>query len=270
MHFFEKNVKKPLTLVKLYDKIYTNIYGRVTRAGKEDEMNFLNKVLAAEYDFSAIGQFFKNLYNGSFTGKVEALWDKLWGMAAVIAPFVAYILLALAAIELLFGKRLLGLQKFLGAFALGYAGAYVYLVPVLADLVPALAEYGWIIALVVGVIAILLRKIIYIVVYIAAFAYIPYFIVYSGAIAPLAGFAGNLVVAGAAAGVVVLLALLLRKWVEMLGLSALGAYCVTKVLDVKLGVIDMIPFDGMIVGLAMVGVLTLIGFIIQVKTRKRY
>jgi hypothetical protein len=56
----------------------------------------------------------------------------------------------------------------------------------------------------------------------------------------------------------------------MLGLSALGAYCITKVLDVKLGVIDMIPFDGMIVGLAMVGVLTLIGFIIQVKTRKRY
>ena len=173
MHFFEKNVKKPLTLVKLYDKIYTNIYGRVTRAGKEDEMNFLNKVLAAEYDFSAIGQFFKNLYNGSFTGKVEALWDKLWGMLPVNETIVACILLALAAIELLFGKRLLGLQKFLGAFALGYAGAYVYLVPVLADLVPALADYGWIIALVVGVIAILLRKIIYIVAYIAAFAYIP-------------------------------------------------------------------------------------------------
>ena len=233
-------------------------------------MEILNKVLAAEYDFGAIGQFFKNLWNGSFTGKVEALWDKVWGMASAIHPFVAYILIALAAIELLFGKRLLGLQKFVGMFALGYAASVVYLVPVLANLHGIFADFGWIVGIVVGIIAVLLRKILYILGYIVVFAYIPYFVVYSGAIAPLAGFAGNLVVAGAAAGGVVLLALLLRKWVEMLGLSALGAYCITKVLDVKLGVIDMIPFDGMIVGLAMVGVLTLIGFIIQVKTRKRY
>ncbi len=231
-------------------------------------MEFFNKVLAAEYDFSAIGQFFKNLFNGSFTGKVEALWDKLWDMVSVIHPFVAYILLALALVELLFGKRLLGLQKFIGMFALGYAATVVYLVPVLADLIPALADFGWIVGIVVGIIAILLRKVLYILLYIVAFAYIPYYLVYSGSI--VASIGGSLIFAGAAAGVVVVLALLLRKWVEMLGLSALGAFCITKVLDVKLGVIDMIPFDGMIVGLAMVGVLTLIGFIIQVKTRKRY
>jgi len=238
------------------------------RTGKEDKMEFLNKVLAAEYDFGAIGQFFKNLWNGSFTGKVEALWDSLWGMVSVIHPFVAYILLALALVELLFGKRLLGVQKFLGAFLLGYAATVVYLVPVLADLHAVFADFGWIVGIVVGIIAILLRKVLYMVVYIVAFAYIPYYLVYSGAL--VASFAENMIFAGAAAAVVVLLAILLRKWVEMLGLSALGAYCITKVLDVKLGVIDMIPFDGMIVGLAMVGVLTLIGFIIQVKTRKRY
>ena len=233
-------------------------------------MELINKVLAAGYDLNAIGQFFKRLYNTSFTGKVEALWDKLWGMVAVIHPFVTYILLALAVIQLLFGKRLLGLQKFLGAFALCYAGTVYYIVPKLTSLVPALADYGWIIAIVVGIIGILLRKVVYMVSYIVAFAYIPYFIVYSGKISFIAGFAGNLVVAGAAAAAVVLLALLLRKWVETLGLAALGAYCVTLVLDVKFGVVDMIPFDGMLVGLAMVAVLTLIGFIIQVKTRKRY
>lgn len=231
-------------------------------------MEFFNKVLAAEFDLSAIGQFFKNLFNGSFTGKIEALWDKLWGMVSVIHPFVGYILLVLALVELLFGKRLLAFQRVLGAFFVGFAACSVYLIPLLADLVPALADYGWIVSIVVGLIAVLLRKLIYIVVYIAAFAYIPYYLVYSGSLLP--GFAGNLIYAGVAAGVVVLLALLLRKWVETLGLAALGAFCVTKVLDVKFGVVDMIPFDGMIVGLAIVGVLTLIGFIFQVKTRKRY
>ncbi len=231
-------------------------------------MEFFNKVLAAEFDLSAIGQFFKNLFDGSFTGKVEALWEQLWGMAAVIHPFVGFILLALALVELLFGKRLLGFQRFLGAFAVGFAAAMVYLVPVIEGLVPAIAEFGWIVGIVVGVIAILLRKLIYILLYIAAFAYIPYYLVFSGTLLP--AFGGNLIYAAAAAGVVALLALLLRKWVEMLGFAALGAYCVTKVLDVHFGVIDMIPFDGMIVGLAIVGVLTLIGFIIQVKTRKRY
>lgn len=231
-------------------------------------MDFFNKVLAAEYDFDAIGQFFKNLFNGSFTGKVEELWDKLWGMASVIHPFVGYIFLALALVQLLFGKRLLGFQKFIGAFAVGYAASVVYLVPVLADLIPALADFGWIVGIVVGIIAILLRKILYMAVYIVAFAYIPYYLLYSGEI--VAATKGQLIIAAAAAAVIVILAIVLRKWVEMLGLSALGAYCITKTLDVKFGVIDMIPMDGMLVGLIILGVLTLIGFIIQVKTRKRY
>lgn len=242
--------------------------GRGGRTGKEDKMEFFNKVLAAEFDLNAIGQFFKNLYNGSFTGKIEELWDKLWGMVSVIHPFVGYLLLALALVELLFGKRLLGFQRFIGVFAVGFAACTVYLLPVLEELIPALADFGWIVSIVVGLIAVLLRKLIYILVYIAAFAYIPYYLVYSGALLP--AFGGNLIYAGAAAGAVVLVALLLRKWVETLGLAALGAFCVTKILDVKFGVVDMIPFDGMIVGLAIVGVLTLIGFIFQVKTRKRY
>ena len=231
-------------------------------------MEIFNKILAAEYDFNAIGQFFKNLWNGSFTGKVEALWDKLWGMVSVIHPFVAYILLALALVELLFGKRLLGLQKFLGMFVLGYAATMVYLVPVLADLHGIFADFGWIVGIVLGIVAILLRKVLYMVIYIVACAYIPYYLVFSGTL--VASFANNPIFAGAAAAVVVILVLILRKWVEMLGLSALGAYCITAILGGKLGLLDLIPLDGTIVSLVVFGVLTLIGFIIQIKTRKRY
>lgn len=235
-------------------------------------MGFFNKVLAAEFDFSAIGQFFKNLYNGSFTGKLEELWDKLWDMVSMIHGFVPYILLALALVQLLFGKRLLGVQKFIGAFAIGYAASVVYLVPLIADLSAKLGEFGWIFGIVVGIIAILIRKVLYMVVYIAAFAYIPYYLVYSGSI--VESFGGNYIYAGAAAAAVVILAILLRKWVEMLGLSALGAYCVVATVDVQLGLYDKIPripgLPEFAFGLILVGVLTLIGFIVQVKTRKRY
>lgn len=235
-------------------------------------MGFFNKVLAAEFDFSAIGQFFKNLYNGSFTGKLEELWDKLWDMVSMIHGFVPYILLALALVQLLFGKRLLGVQKFLGAFAIGYAASAVYLVPVIADMSAKLGDLGWIFCIVIGIIAILIRKVLYMAVYIAAFAYIPYYLVYSGTIVESIG--GSYIYAGAAAAVVVILAVLLRKWVEMLGLSALGAYCVVATVDVQLGWYDMIPripgLPEFAFGLILVGVLTLIGFFVQVKTRKRY
>ena len=258
-------------------KIYSNtIRAREGAPGKRNSMEFINKVLAAEFDFGAISEFFKKLWDGGFAGKVEGLWDQVWGMLAVIHPFVAYILIALGAIELLFGKRLLGFQKFIAAFAVGFCASSVYLVPLVADLIPAIADFGWILAIVVGIIAILLRKVIYMVVYIAALAYIPYMVVYSGMIVESIG--GNLIFAGAAAGVVVLLGLIFRKWFEMIGLSAFGAWAIVKVLDVKLGVIDtvhgLLPealgLRGPVIGLIFVGVLTLIGFIFQAKTRKRY
>ena len=238
-------------------------------------MGFIDKVLGAKFGFDAIGKFFKGLYEGGFSGKVEELWDKLWDMLAVIHPFAIYILLALSLVQLLFGKRLLAFQRFIGCFAVGYAAAVVYLVPVLESLVAAIVDYAWIVGIVCGVIAVLLRKLIYIVVYIAAFAYIPYYLVYSGKIVPSIG--NNLIYAGVAAAAFVVLALLLRKWVETLGLAALGAHCTILCLDKAFNIFEpimnlsFIPANGMFyISLAVLGVLTLIGFVIQVKTRKRF
>ena len=160
-------------------------------------MDFFTKALAAEYDFNAIGQFFKNLYNGSFTGKIAEIWDSIWGALSAIHPFVGYLLLALALVELFLGKRLLGFQKFLGGFAIGYAASVIYLVPVFADLIPAIGDFAWIIGIVFGVVGVLLRKPIYMVVYIIAAAYIPYYVVYSGTLVESLG--GQLAIAAAAA-----------------------------------------------------------------------
>ena len=231
-------------------------------------MDFLKKIFAAEYDFDAMGQFFKNLYNGGFAGFLKDTLDSIFGATSAIQPILGYLLLVLALIQLFLGKRLLGAQKLIGCIVVGYAASVAYLVPVLANWAAFFGDQPWIVGIVFAVIGGLFYKFFYMVAYVFAFAYIPYFLLYSGTLT--AALAGKAVIAGAAAAVIVVFAIVFRKWFEMLGLSALGAYCVIKVLDVKFGVIELLQMDAKTISLILIGVLTLIGFIIQVKTRKRY
>ena len=236
----------------------------------------IEKILGAS--FSKFQGVYEKVYNGFFSGKVEEIWNKLWDMVSMIHPFVAYILIALGAIELLFGKRLLGVQKFFGAFCVACGVTVAYIVPRIPF--DGIAKYALIVGLVAGVIAVLLRKFLYIVTYIGAFAFFPAWLLYSGTIKALAGFSGNLIYAAAAGAVVALLALILRKWFEIWGTAIFGAWAIVKVLDLpkyKIGIVDMICdkvafVENMpvIVGFVLLGVLALIGIIFQTKTRKRY
>ncbi|MBP3606604.1 MAG: hypothetical protein J6J66_08420 [Clostridia bacterium] len=233
----------------------------------------VDKILGA--DFSKIAGVYEKVYNGFFSGKVEAVWEKLMSLLSVIEPFLPYVLIALGAIELLFGKRLLGLQKFFGMFCIGYGAAVAYLVPVIPF--EGIAKYAWIVGIVVGVVGILLRKFLYMVLYIGAFAFFPAWVLYSGQIAAASALAGNLIVAAAAGAVVAILAILLRKWVEIWGLSIFGAWAIVTVLDKpKYGIQIVDKICGLtvnqpvIIGFVLLGVLALIGIIFQTKTRKRY
>ncbi len=236
----------------------------------------IDKILGA--DFSKIEGVYEKVYNGFFNEKVAGLWEKLWNMVSMIHPFVAYILIALGAIELLFGKRLLGVQKFFGMFCIGCGVTVAYLVPMIPF--ESIGKYAWIIGLIAGVVAILLRKFLYMVVYIAAFAYFPAWLLYSGQIGALASFQGNLIIAAAAGAVIALLAILLRKWFEIWGLSIFGAWAIVTVLDKpKYGIqivdkicgkVSFLANQPVVVGFVLLGVLALIGIIFQTKTRKRY
>ena len=234
----------------------------------------IDKILGA--DFSKFEGVYEKVYNGFFNEKVAGIWEKLWGMVSMIHPFAAYILLALGALELLFGKRLLGVQKFFGAFCVACGVAVAYLVPRIPF--DGIAEYAWIVGIVVGVIAVLLRKFLYVVTYIGAFAFAPAWLLYSGTIDALAGFSGNIIYAGAAGAVVALLAIILRKWFEIWGTAIFGAWAVVKVLDMPeygIQIVDKVcdltkMNQPVIIGFAILGVLALIGIIFQTKTRKRY
>ena len=236
----------------------------------------VDKILGGGFD--KIAGVYEKVCDGFFNEKIAGIWEKLWNMVSMIHPYVAYILIALGAIELLFGKRLLGVQKFFGMFFIGCGATVAYLVPLIP--LEGVGKYAWIIGLIAGVVAILLRKFLYMVLYIGAFAFIPACVLYSGTIGALASFKGNLVIAAAAGAVIALLAILLRKWFEIWGLSIFGAWAIVAVLDrPKYGIqiVDMIcgkvsflANQPVVVGFVLLGVLALVGIIFQTKTRKRY
>jgi len=182
-----------------------------------------------------------------------------------------YPFLVLALIECFAGKRLLGFQKFVACFILGFEYGVLYVSPMLDDVV---AIDHWIAGLVIGLVAALLSKLIYFLAYVGIVGYAVYFIAYTGTYLPaeVAAFVqGNQLYSLIVALVAVVIVLLLRKWIEMLGTSALGAWGVFKCAEmlVDFSTVDFIAQNYDTVMYATVAVLGLIGLIVQIKTRKR-
>ena len=84
---------------------------------------------------------------------------------------------------------------------------------------------------------------------------------------------GNKLISAAVVAVVLLLIFLLLKYVEMLGTSVLGAFFISRIVinffyDYR--GISFIQKYATIVDIVLIALVALLGFIVQVKTRKRY
>ena len=230
---------------------------------------FFESVINAEFDFAAIGEWFAGLWASFFASpfymEIETLVEDLLSSAGII---VTAVLLVLSLIQVFAGKKLLGFQKFVAFLTMGFVCGVVFLAPVvdgaLPDVIPA-----WATGLVVGVIAALLCKPLYFLTYVCAAAYSVYYICYAGMITEFTQ--ENMIISLVAAVVAVVLVLVLRKWVEMLGTALLGAWCTYLCVDTLLGGFENMLGDSTeIVMWIAIGVIALIGFIVQVKTRRRY
>ena len=231
----------------------------------------IDAIINAKFGLAELFGSFKAMFEGAFQeGDVVALLEVVTNSLAAVLPYLPIILLALCAIVTLFGKKLFGLEKFLFIFTLGFVGGVLFLAPVLEQFV-ALPSY--ITGAVVGLVCAILCKIIYWLLYVAAFGYAAYFVCFTAAVLPVATVytQGNMIYSAIAAVVVIVLALLLRKLIEMLGTAALGAFGIVAIVDANFFDFANIGFaEEGILKLAAIGVITLIGFIVQVKTRKRY
>ena len=232
---------------------------------------FFEKV-AAGFSFEEIGAWFKELFGKATAegGAVETYWttglDFIKGLLP-LAWILPAILMVLSLVQVFAGKKLLGLQKFLGCFVVGYALGALLLTPVVAEW---FTVADWIVGLVIGVIAALLCKPIYFLSYVVAAGYSVYALC-MGDVLPeaVSSFTNNWIVALVAAVVAVVLALIFRKWIEMLGTAALGAWTLFLSAEALLASLGwMIGAEyALWAELGTLVVAGLLGFIVQVKTR---
>ena len=218
---------------------------------------------------------------GKIANKADMLKD-MWNSAnEAIAPYVpaflvAFLLIGASLLEAFVGKRLLGVQKFAVCFLLGFLVGSVYLHPILA---PAVASFfalkAWIVGVVVGVIAGLLCRPLYFVGYVGVIGYFGYFLMVSGVL--LEWTKGSKVLGIIVAAVLITLALIFRKIVEIAGTSLLGAVFTFNAIDYAVSTLadgaridDLASDYALYIKLAIIGVVAIVGFIFQYRTRRRW
>ena len=232
---------------------------------------FFDNISHASFDFSSIIEFFGGIITGMQSSPgVADVWNTIFSFAISLGMLTPLILLALSVLELLFGKKLMAVQRFVALFVVGYCAGVYFVSPAINN-VFALPDYisGIVIAIVVAV----LSKYLYFVILAIASAYSVYYICYSAAFLPfLQGVtSGNGPICFVIALLVTILVFVLLKYIEMIGTSILGAFLVSKC--ITMGFFNYSAFLGenwWILELAVIGVIAIAGSIFQIKTRTRY
>ena len=221
-------------------------------------LEFFQKVAQAAYSFQDIGDFFKKLL---LEGDIRTYYEKAIGF---LPDYYLYVLLAFSVLMAFFGKKLLGPQKFIAFLAVGFGAGEVYVAPLLVDILPSLP--AWVSGLVVGVIAALLCKFLYWVAVAVAAGYSVFFVLYTDKFFTLPE--PKQIIAAVAALVVIVLVFIFLRFFERLGTAFLGGY-LSAVLLMKAVDLSFIPLDIAVTKWIVVGVIALLGFLVQIATRSR-
>ena len=221
------------------------------------EMSVLIENLkGGSYGFDNLKNFFVRVYENAFEGLVGQF-----------SEFFPYALLALSVILLFIGARTFPVLRFVGVAVLGYGLGCYLLAPVVTGVVKFIP--GIVVGVVVAIVAVLLRKPLYYAGLAAFLAYFGYAFTYAGKLFGL--FAGDQMMSLAVGVAAALLVVILHKFALMVGTAALGAI---GVVNFVLGMFDFTTIFGndnrTLVAYAALGLVGVIGTVLQIVTRKRY
>ncbi len=228
---------------------------------------FMKCVVEARFDFGYIWQRLVELFNSvTQNSEITSIWDKITGF---IAPYMTFVLagcMVLGIVICLFGKKISGILKFTTFFVLGYSLGVHFLEPIIPEEVwiPV-----WVVGLVIAIIAAVAYKFLFVGVYSVAVLYSIYRLCYFGFFldeAPVFS-TGKSVTSLAVAAVVLILSLILFRFVEMLLTASLGSLILTSAFSAL--VFDL-GAKSWVVELVVFAVIALLGFLFQVRTRRRY
>lgn len=222
-------------------------------------MEFIYDLIGGRFDFSALGKSISGLYEAIMASDtVVALWNAAVSLIGAFVSYLPYLFIILALVELFFGAKLLSLQKFVFFFVAGFGLGVYYVSPLLDQFV---VWPHWILGLVVGIVAAVLFKLEYVVLYIAAAAYSVYVFAFMY-------FGNNMLLSAILAAVAVVLALIFRrKIVEFAFTAFIGAFWLLRALS---PIYNVQAALGSVVYWCIIVALAALGFFVQFKMRKRY
>ena len=234
---------------------------------------FIDYLIGARFSFTYVWELLVSVYTSiASNSDVLSIWDGIMNFLNPVSTAIPYIIMAFGLIVALFGKKMGGVLKFLGFFVIGFFIGVHFLAPVIPAEVPIPI---WVTGIVVAIVVAVLSKFVFVITASVTVLYSVYRLCYHGFFLDHQWefSSGKAITALVVAVIILILTIVLFRFVEMLLFSALGGFMITS--GFALGIIDLgaIPKLGdnsWILEVSVIGVVTLLGFIFQFKTRRRY
>lgn len=234
---------------------------------------FFEALWQARFGFLELWNWICEVYQSTInmTGVVE-IRQTIDTVLAPAQPYIPYILILLFTVVSFFGKKLMPVIKFLGFFFLGFIFGAYYITPLLAGVI---AIPAWVYGLAIGIISSVLYRFVYYTLYILAVIYSVYIIGYTGfTFQPQSIHSSSKAITCLVVAVVIaILALIFRKYVEMIATALLGGYLVFIVVNFMifdLYTLELLWYLPWLAPVAFTLAIGIPGAIVQLKTRKRY
>lgn len=225
-------------------------------------LNLVNSLRSGDmnyFDFlGGLGQWFNDIGVG---GKVTAFMELAW------FPFLAF---AVGFILLFYGKKWLGLVKFVSCAAIGFVIGLV-VNPLIVGTLPFLDGKAWITASLCALILAVLNRLLFGVIFYGAPAAGAFALFYFEGTLPFAvPTVGDALMCLIPAAVAILLMLIIRKDVERVVTAMLGGFVINLGVKQLYDYTAAVPQYAFMIDLAVVAAVTVVGFVYQYRRRRRY
>lgn len=233
---------------------------------------FWSALVEARLDFAPLWQILSDTYYAiTENPDMQGVWGVIMSLLAPISAVLPYILILLSLVVAFFGKKIMAIIKFTAFFVFGFALGLHFVTPWIGYTIDV---PGWVCGLVIAIVAATLYRTVYMAAYILAGSYCLYMVFYNGFYAiPRPEFSGyRAAISLLFVLIAVLLALFVRKYIEMLGTAVLGGYFValvfrTLIFDYRTVFLASMP---KLATFIITFAIAIPAFIVQFRTRRKY
>ena len=223
------------------------------------------ELITAQFNFADIYELLVKLFTHP---NLENIMQPVWSFFANAAPgIIAAVFFALAVFFATLGRRLIGVPIAVGAVVFGYAGGAAFVAPrfnaFLSGIINGFTVDPMIIGIALAVIFLILCLPLYYIVYSVGIGYSVYLIVYHIIAISLGDVPMTMMIAAGIALGVVAVAVIFRKYAEMILTSAIGGGLAVM----AIGYLVTLPVPA---NIAIAVAVAALGSFIQIKTRRRF